>query len=335
MKKQKKQGVPSKAPPKKPEARPKAGAAAYAASAAGSGPRKKRRLKPARVAVFVLILLLLAAGIVAAVVLLLRPGRPASGSGEHSAVFGLKSIAVEGSTHYTDEEIIEASGLSVGQSIFSLKKKQAAENILRAFPYVERVMVESPSFTSIKISIVEAEPVAAVQAPGGWIILGENGKGLEKLPEDSSRLADYLLLRCTLADGAGVGSTLLSDQDMQTLQSLLNAISSQEVTDIREIDLRDAIDIRLLWKDQITVLLGSDINLEHKLAMFASTLKLILQENGEDAQGQIDLSSYSNSDPDKQQAVYTPQEVLTAGSTTGTAADPTQASDGGTTEPAA
>ena len=208
MKKQKKQGAPSKALPKGPETRPKTGAsvhtAARTAAVAGSGPRKKRRLKPVRVAVFVLILLLLAAGIVAAVVLLLRPGRPASGGGEHSAVFGLKSIAVEGSTHYTDEEIIEASGLSVGQSIFSLKKKQAAENILRAFPYVERVMVESPSFTSIKISIVEAEPVAAVQAPGGWIILGENGKGLEKLPEDSSRLADYLLLRCTLADGAGV-----------------------------------------------------------------------------------------------------------------------------------
>ncbi len=272
--------------------------------------KKKRRLKPMRVAVFVLILLLLLAGIITAVVLLVRPGRPASGGEDgNQAVFGLKDILVEGSSHYTEEEIIQASGLTVGQSIFSVKKREAAEKILQAFPYVERVTVTSPSFTTVKITIVEAEPVAVVEAEDGWIILGGNGKGLEKLPDGSDRLAEFMKIRCTLEEGAGVGHTLMNEENMATLQSLFSAISAQGL-DIREIDIRDNIDIRLRWKDQITVLLGNDLNLEHKMAVLSSTLKRILEKNGENTRGQMDLSSYSNSNVDQQQAVYTPEELL-------------------------
>ena len=323
--KQKKQGGAGQTPPT-------ALSGTWRAVGVGTPPKKKkrRRLKPLRVAVFVLLLLLLAAGIVTAVVLLLRPGKPASGEGGgNQAVFGLKSITVEGSTHYTEEEIIQASGLSLGQSIFSVNKRTAAERILQAFPYVERVTVKSPSFTTLKITIEEAEPIAVTEAEDGWFILGENGKGLEKLPDGSGRAEEYLKIRCTLEPGAGVGSRLMSDEDMELLQSILTAISSHGLTDIREIDLKDNIDLRLRWKDQITILLGSDINLDHKMAVLSTMFPLVLKEHGDDTRGQIDLSSYSNADPDKQQGVYTPEELLTTTTPATTAA--TEASGTGTT----
>ena len=291
---------------------------------------KKRRLKPFRVAVLVLILLLLIGGIIAGVLVLLRPGVKAPPGEENTqAAFGVKAIDVEGSTHYTAEEIVEASGLYVGQSIFSVKKRQAAEKILQAFPYVEQVTVDSPTLTTLKITIEEAEPVAAVAKEDGWIILGANGKGLEALPAGSERLSEYVKVRCGLLDDAAVGNRLLSDENMDALQALFTAFSAHSLTDVREIDLRDDTDIRLNWRDQIVLALGNDINLDHKIEVLASkVISLVLEKHGDTVRGVINVSSYSGTDSDQYQAVFTPENLLpttttTGGSATaGTSADP-------------
>ncbi len=289
--------------------------------------KKKRRLRPFRVAILVLILLVLVGGIVAGVLLLLRPGVKAQPGEENTqAVFGVKTIDVEGSVHYTAEEIVEASGLYIGQSIFSLKKRQAAEKILQAFPYVEQVTVDSPTLTTLKITIEEAEPVAVVAKDDGWIILGANGKGLEALPEGSERLSEYVRVRCGLLDDAAVGSRLLSDESMDALQALFTAFSAHSLTDIREIDLRDDTDIRLNWRDQIVLALGNDINLDHKIEVLAAkVISLVLEKHGDTARGVINVSSYSGSDPDQYQAVFTPENLLptTTAPGTGTSAAPT------------
>ena len=101
-----------------------------------------------------------------------------------SAVFGVKSVTVEGETRYSKEAIVGISGIRVGQSIFSVNKRSAAEKVKAAFPYLDTVEISSASFDDIRIKITETEPIGAIYAGGSWIVVGRDGRGLEALPEE-------------------------------------------------------------------------------------------------------------------------------------------------------
>ena len=276
--------------------------------------RRKRRIRWFRVIMLILILLLIVAGIVAAVVLLRGPSSP--GDGDQRAVFGVKTILVEGNTHYAEQDIVDTSGIFVGQSVFSVDKRAAAEKILAAYPYVEKVTVDSPAFTTVRITLTEAQPAGIVAFGEGWLVIGENGKGLEALDADSDRLGDYLKIRSTLLEGAGVGQPLLSDRSAGILSSLRAALTEYALTDVEEIDLRDPTDIRINWKNQIVILLGNDTNLDAQIRAASTTvLPKILEKYGETAKGQLNMTSYSGSDSSRY-GVYTPEELLpSAGAT--------------------
>ena len=203
--------------------------------------KKKRRVTPFQLLIALLIaILLVVAAVVAFFLLVPRSTANAGEEGQKTAIFGIDSIEVVGDTRYTEEEIIGAGGLYVGQSIFSISKKQAAESILASFPY----------------------------------------------------------------------QAAMDDTVFQTLEGLLNGIEKSGLSDITLIDINDSSDLRLSYKGQITLLLGSDINLDEALNMAQSSLEQILKSRGEDATGQLDLRTYADSNSENDMAVFTPQELL-------------------------
>ncbi|MCI8553998.1 MAG: FtsQ-type POTRA domain-containing protein, partial [Clostridiales bacterium] len=134
-----------------------------------------------------LMALLLALVVVAASVtifLLLAPRTPVPGAedGRKTAIFGIGRITVEGDTRYASADIIEKSGAFLGQSVFTLDKKGMAERVLEAFPYIEKVAVDSPSFDHVRITVSEVALLGAVSAGESWWMIGTNNKLLERLP---------------------------------------------------------------------------------------------------------------------------------------------------------
>ena len=272
--------------------------------------RKKRRINRFRVAVLLFVLILLIAVVIAAVLMIQSSGKPKKGSdGRDTALFGVKSIAVEGTSHYTEAQITEAGGIYTGQSVFFVNKRRAAENILKSFPYVETVTISNPSFSQIKISIREAEPVGVIRHKSGWLIIGDNGKGLEELSADSSRLADYRVLKCNMLKNGGLGHLTLDDRSLGIIDTVAAATGGTNLEGVREVDFREFTDIKLNWRDMIQIRLGNDVSLESKLGYASKTLERVLAKNGENVEGQIDLSVYSEANP---KAIFTPEELLTA-----------------------
>ncbi len=78
--------------------------------------------------------------------------------------------------------------------MFSVNKRRAAEQIKAAFPYIETVEVSSSSFDTIRIRVKETEPIGAIYAGGRWVVVGEDGRGLEALPVESERPSRYLYI---------------------------------------------------------------------------------------------------------------------------------------------
>ena len=124
-------GAPGRAQPSRGAQAPGRQTAYRDTAAAGKKvPKKKKRRRISRfhMAVAVVVALLLVAGAVTAF-LLLAPRTPVPGAedGRKTAVFGVSNITVEGDTRYSSEDIIEKSGVFIGQSVFSVNKKKAAE----------------------------------------------------------------------------------------------------------------------------------------------------------------------------------------------------------------
>lgn len=285
------------------------------AATGGSPPARKKRKKRRRVTRFQLLIalvvavLLVVAAVAAFFLLVPRSTANAAGDGQQTAIFGIRSIDVEGDTRYTDEEIISAGGLYIGQSIFSVSKKQAAEGILAAFPYIETVSVESPAFDQVLITVTEVEVQGVMPGENGWLVLGANNKILEILPAADTAPVGYLTIRGETLNRM-VGEAAMSDEVFQTVKKLLAGIEKSGLEGIVLVDVTDLSDLRLSYRGQITLLLGNDINLEEALNMAQSSLGQILKSRGEDASGQLDLRTYADSDPENDMAVFTPQELL-------------------------
>lgn len=273
------------------------------------GGRRKRRINKKRVAILVFIVIMMITAVTISVMLVRSSSKPKNPSREEqTAVFGIKSIVVEGSAHYSDDQILEASGLFVGQSLFFVNKRKTAENILKHFPYIETVTVKNTSFSEIKISITEATPVGIVRWDNGWLIIGENGKGLELLPEDSDRADDYRKFTCEVLENGGVGCLTVNSRTRDIINTLYGTFETTNLSDVWEANLKSYTDIVLYWKDSIELKIGSDVNLQEKLEFATSTLDRVLKKHGDSADGVIDLRFFTQSN---QKAVFTPRELLT------------------------
>ena len=76
------------------------------------------------------------------------------------------------------------------------------------------------------------------------------------------------------------------------------------------LDVTDSSNLQLNWKNQITILLGSDVNLDYEMGVAATTIRTIIGSYGESAKGQIDMRSYSDADSSNDEAVFIPQDLL-------------------------
>ena len=270
--------------------------------------RNKKRNRMRIITVLFCVILVLALASAGLITYLRRQTVPAA---DPNGVFSLKEITVTGNNHYQDEAIIGESGLSVGQNVFSINKAAAKKKIEATFPYVHTAQVKSPSFNTIEIIITETELLGAMYGNGQWLIVGQNGKILETMPMESDRPGRYFYLQGAVPAGESVpGAVAMDERSLNIANTVLNAASEYGLDGLLGIDMRDTNDIAINWKNQLTVLLGNESNLEAEIHLLVQTLPHILEQNGNSVSGKLDLSSYSDSTDSNDKIIYTPEDVL-------------------------
>lgn len=277
-----------------------------AKGSAGRKRRKKRRVSRFAIAVTVFAAIVVICGGLTCL-LLFRPGA-SEASGDRPAVFGVHQIVVEGETRYADEDIITASGIEIGQSILSVQKVKAHDNIMAKFPYLERVDVSNSSFDTVKIQVWEVDVIGAMYANGGWLVVGSNNKGVEALPAQGETPTGYLYFKgaTTPEGGTGVGDKAMDDRSFGIVSTVRQAIQDQQLENIGVIDMTEKTNICLEWNGQLTVMLGTENDLEAKIAAFANFLPNLLNKNGGTVSGRFDLRNYMEDN----RGIYTPAEIL-------------------------
>ncbi|MDO4813089.1 MAG: FtsQ-type POTRA domain-containing protein [Eubacteriales bacterium] len=192
-------------------------------------------------------------------------------------------ILVEGNARYTNEQIIEASGLQIGDNLYLMNKYAHAQEIFRKLPYVERAAINRKLPDTLLIEVHECAAAAAVSGQGGTWLMSVRGKLLEqsdKLPENCVKVSG-----CLLVDPVESGEATVAEEEAYKLEVLkellLEAEKKNMLSNVDAVDLGDDSCLQFSYAGRFTVKLPWNADIAYKLESLATVVDYLeLNETG-------------------------------------------------------
>ena len=94
--------------------------------------------------------------------------------------FRVNSVEVSGNVRYTADEIIEASGIEMGDNLVALSRSRVSAAICTKLPYVENVSIKKVLPDRLVLRVTERVAAASVESAEGRWLISAQGKLLEK-----------------------------------------------------------------------------------------------------------------------------------------------------------
>ena len=242
--------------------------------------------------------------------------------------FQVETIAVVGSSRYTPEEVIAASGVAVGDNLFRMNKNQVSQRIRQQLPYIGDVTVQRGLPSTLTFTVKEwaaaaqvevyADPEPAEQAGGeepgdqsGEDISGETagaaeeqgtaatvpwlinaaGKLLEEAGEDSGAIPVTGLTILSPRAGEQMAVPQSQQERLETLKKLLSALERAGMLEqVGSIDLTHSTWISMVYRERFEARIPLDKDLDHSLGVLALAVEDTVQTRGEQAAGIMDLT---------------------------------------------
>ncbi len=204
--------------------------------------------------------------------------------------FKLSSFEVSGSTKYSDEKIIAASGIEYETNLFRIDKFAAKAAIEEALPYIKEVEIKRSLPSKLTLTVTETRAQAAVSIASGYAIIDADSKILEQsldskgVPIISGAVISTAVTPGTYAQYADENAVELINELIVKLDEsgLLSSVDSLNIT--------KRYDIKFVCNDNVTCVIGDSSDLDIKLGM----IKVVLEKNPQSVRAVIDATN-----PDK------------------------------------
>ena len=174
--------------------------------------RQKRRKRRKRAMICFLVLLFVCVG----VFLFLR-----------TSYFNIKEIKVEGSTYYTETEIISMARAETGRNIVFDSGKADIEELLESNAYFKNVTVKRKLPSTLVIQVEERPQIAAVEFGDSFIVIDDEGVILRKTDVDP---------KITILTGLTISKLTIGEQieaeEKETLAMTLRMLNTMEKGDM-------------------------------------------------------------------------------------------------------
>lgn len=229
--------------------------------------------------------------------------------------FNISDITASGLVRYTTQEIVDASGIQIGQNIFAIDSKKVQQRIKERFPYVDQVRLHRYLPTSVELEVVETQAaVAVVGAPDRYTLLSKSDRIVEQVQDVSTEglplvvgtdftqlpvgfeatqeALDALEKQARDNQKKKLDPPPLLEETRQALDVMvmvhyvLDAAKQTGFEGIRYIDVSDPLCLTVLYEDRVLIKLGTELELPYKLK-FAAT---VLEESGDYFSGTVDVS---------------------------------------------
>lgn len=203
-----------------------------------------------------------------------------------SPIFSIKSINIDDMEAYTQSEICEMAGISVGENIFitALTAPKKLENN----PYFKNVSVKIGLPSSITVNIEERKVRGYISYMGSYLYIDEYGLVLDSKNNFKTRLPVFTGLEFNKFK---VGEKLPVDNDKAfgTVVELTQILTKYDaLEEVDSVDVKDISNI-LITCGSVKVKIGTTRELDQKIRIMHE----ILKELTEDDRGTLDLSDLS------------------------------------------
>ena len=159
--------------------------------------------------------------------------------------FKVDQVIVSGNSRYSQDEIVEVSGVRQGDNLILLNKYQIARQLYSKLPYITDVRVNRNLPDKLLIEVTETRASLALESGGAWWLLSEAGKVLDTAETDE--VEGYLLLRGVTAEGITIGQQLRLAEGNLSAERLLELVAAlSERGMLESADSVDATDGEIL-----------------------------------------------------------------------------------------
>ena len=234
--------------------------------------------------------------------------------------FRVEQVTVSGNQRYTQEEIIAASGIQLGDNLYSLNKVRIDQNLRTTLPYIGELTINRSLPSTVVITVTEWEAVAQVAAPGveqvaayqeeagekavttaqePWLI-SVKGKLLEPAPPDSAAIAVTGLIPLSPQAGSMMEVPEGEHTRLAVLTALLEALGEagmqSQVSDIR----LEATQLMVRYAGRFDVKMKLNADFSYDVRLMRAIREKMEEQDGEGACGSMDLT--------RSPAVYAPAQ---------------------------
>ena len=205
--------------------------------------------------------------------------------------FPIKKIVVSGSKIYSAEEIIQYSGIDVGDNIFTVSGKNAEKALKEAKPYVESVEIKRDLPGTLKIIVKDAEEFACYNVKGRYYTVSSSGWVLKETAEPPRNVVEIVTDAATCKPGSEI--TFSKDKPKKIIDEIFSELKKEKLNP-NKIDVTDTISIVLRVENRFDVDFGNSNNIKEKI----QHLSKVIEKLDKGKTGHINLTFWTSSQPD-------------------------------------
>ena len=220
-------------------------------------------------------------------------------------LFRVHSFKIEGNIPYSKEEVIAASGIKKGDSMFTIDTDAIKKSVESQLPYADNVRISKKLPFTVVIKAKKAKQTyAVVMNKGVYAITNESTKILEVssvIPEGTIMVEGNIK---SLNYVIGANVDFAQENGNEAIRTALTDISmatqSSSLENIDYINVADYNNIYLIYEDRIIIKVGGADDLIQKLSL---AKKSLAEENklSSTQYGEMDVSAVSK-------AVFMPKD---------------------------
>lgn len=199
--------------------------------------------------------------------------------------FNVETAEVVGSSIYSADEIISASGIKGGDNMVRKNMSKVENAITSELVYIETAEIKRKLPSTLEIEITPCIETASLETEEGFMIVSESGKIL-KFSEEPAE--DTLVFYGTEpAEGMQTGMTFASEDEDKTevIFELMSRAESGFASKITSFDVSDHYNISCVYEDRITIEFKSSADMDYKIKLAQE----ILTKISPDAEGRLNL----------------------------------------------
>ena len=206
--------------------------------------------------------------------------------GACTVFFRVEFVEVEGNARYSQEQILEAARVDMGENLILTQKDLIAQRLTDALPYVDHVVVKKRFPTTLRLQVTETAAAAAIATEDetSWWLMDGKGKILEQI--DAAAAENYTRVLGLAAVDPKVGRIVDVGEghitQLDGLLGLLHALQDRGLTSkINSINAASRTELVMVYEGRIRAKLLNNVDFDRKILILEEIVAVL----GEDEWG--------------------------------------------------